>query len=111
MALTILPNLHHVLRFYQFSAGTGNAQAAYAGRAMDGTEFKRQSLGMRFVFSDLGPVFDKLEGQINYNYARHVMDNYSLRRLPQNTGDHGMHMMHADSGSMHHMPGMKMGGK
>lgn len=98
-------------RLIEFSAGTGNAQAAYAGRAMDGTEFKRQSLGMRFVFSDLGPVFDKLEGQINYNYARHVMDNYSLRRLPQNTGGHGMHMMHADSGPMHHMQGMKMGGK
>lgn len=109
VTLGLTPELDRVV---ELTAGTGNAQAAYAGRSMDGTEFKRQSLGMKFIFSDLGPVFNKLEGQINYNYAHHVMDNYSLRKLSKNSEGHSMHHMDkAGSGSMTGMKSMMEGMK
>lgn len=66
----------------ELTAGKGNGEARYAGRGMDGAQFKRESLGLRFEKSGLGEVFDKLEGQVYYNYADHVMDNYSLRTPP-----------------------------
>lgn len=69
----------------ELTAGKGNGDARYAGRGMDGAQFKRESLGLRFEKSGLGEVFDKLEGQVYYNYADHVMDNYSLR-TPSTTG-------------------------
>ncbi|WP_371230379.1 TonB-dependent copper receptor [Pseudomonas sp. QE6] len=66
-------------------AGKGDGEARYAGRGMDGSQFKRESLGLRFEKSNLGEVLDKLEAQVYYNYADHVMDNYSLR-TPSGTG-------------------------
>jgi len=52
---------------------------------MDGAQFKRESLGLRFEKSNIGEVLDKIEAQVYYNYADHVMDNYSLR-TPSGTG-------------------------
>src|SRR3546814_18189289 len=52
---------------------------------MDGSQFKRESLGLRFERSNLGDVLDTLEAQVYYNYADHVMDNYTLR-TPSGTG-------------------------
>lgn len=69
----------------ELSAGQGDGEARYAGRGMDGAQFKRQSLGLRFAQSNLGGALDKLEAQAYYNYADHVMDNYSLR-TPPSTG-------------------------
>jgi iron complex outermembrane receptor protein len=69
----------------ELSAGQGDGEARYAGRGMDGAQFKRQSLGLRFEQGGLGDVLDKLEAQVYYNYADHVMDNYSLR-TPSGTG-------------------------
>ncbi|WP_042958884.1 TonB-dependent copper receptor [Erwinia tasmaniensis] len=63
----------------ELTAGTGDGEASYAGRAMDGAQFKRQSLGASFEKSNIGEVFDKFEAKIHYNYANHVMDNHSLR--------------------------------
>ncbi len=63
----------------ELTAGRGNGKARYAGRSMDGSQFKRESLSMRVEKSNLGEVFDKLEAQMYYNYANHIMDNYSLR--------------------------------
>lgn len=63
----------------EFTAGKGNGEARYAGRGMDGSQFKRDSLGMRFEQSDISEIFDKFEANIYYNYANHIMDNYSLR--------------------------------
>lgn len=63
----------------ELTAGKGDGEARYAGRGMDGSQFKRESLGLRFEKSNLGEVLDKLEAQVYYNYADHVMDNYSLR--------------------------------
>jgi iron complex outermembrane receptor protein len=69
----------------ELTAGQGDGEARYAGRGMDGAQFKRQSLGLRFEQSELGGPLDKLEAQVYYNYADHVMDNYSLR-TPSGTG-------------------------
>ncbi|MBW8356862.1 TonB-dependent copper receptor [Pseudomonas sp. TNT2022 ID1048] len=69
----------------ELTAGKGDGEARYAGRGMDGSQFKRESLGLRFEKSNIGEVLDKVEAQVYYNYADHVMDNYSLR-TPSGTG-------------------------
>ena len=69
----------------ELTAGKGDGQARSAGRGMDGSQYKRESLGLRFVKSNIGEVLDSVEAQVYYNYADHVMDNYSLR-TPSGTG-------------------------
>ncbi|MGY2293310.1 TonB-dependent copper receptor [Pseudomonas sp. SDO528_S397] len=69
----------------ELTGGRGNGQARYAGRGMDGAQFLRESLGLRFEKSNIGQVLDKVEAQVYYNYADHVMDNYTLR-VPSGTG-------------------------
>ncbi len=69
----------------ELTAGKGDGEARYAGRGMDGSQFKRESLGLRFERSNIGEVLDKIEAQVYYNYADHVMDNYTLR-TPSGTG-------------------------
>lgn len=76
MALGWTPNSDTLL---ELTAGKGNGEARYAGRSMDGSQFKRESLGLRFEKYNIGEVFDKFEANAYYNYADHVMDNYSLR--------------------------------
>lgn len=63
----------------ELTVGAGDGEARYAGRGMDGSQFERESVGLRFSrdFQD-GPL-QKIEAQVSYNYADHVMDNYSLR--------------------------------
>lgn len=63
----------------ELTAGRGNGEARYAGRSMDGSQFKRESLGVRFEKNHISEVFDKFEAQISYSYANHIMDNDSLR--------------------------------
>lgn len=63
----------------EFSTGKGNGEARYAGRGMDGSQFKRDSAGIRFEQSNIGETFDKFEANVYYNNANHIMDNYSLR--------------------------------
>lgn len=76
----------------ELTAGKGDGEARYAGRGMDGSQFKRESLGLRFEKSNLGEVLDKVEAQVYYNYADHVMDNYTLR-TPSGSGMMGMPMV------------------
>ncbi|MBZ5755540.1 TonB-dependent copper receptor [Pseudomonas sp. S5(2021)] len=63
----------------ELTAGRGDGEARYAGRGMDGSQFKRESLGLRFEKTNIGETFYGLEAQVYYNYADHIMDNYSLR--------------------------------
>ncbi|MBH3338011.1 TonB-dependent copper receptor [Pseudomonas mendocina] len=68
----------------ELSAGRGDGEARYAGRGMDGSQFKRESLGLRiersnFERSNFGGALDKLEAKVYYNYADHIMDNFRLR--------------------------------
>lgn len=69
----------------ELTAGKGDGEARYAGRGMDGSQFLRESLGLRFEKSNISEVLEKLEAQVYYNYADHVMDNYTLR-TPSGTG-------------------------
>lgn len=98
----------------ELSAGKGDGESRYAGRDMDGSQFLRESVGLRFEQKNITEVFKKLEGQINYNNADHVMDNYTLRRPePMDMGGHGEHEHAEMSEGM--MPssmdaGMDMGG-
>ncbi|EKF73530.1 TonB-dependent outermembrane copper receptor OprC [Alcanivorax hongdengensis A-11-3] len=82
MAVGWTPDADSVI---ELTAGTGDGEARYAGRGMDGSQFKRESLGLRVDFRNLGDVLDRMEGRVYYNYADHVMDNYSLR-TPSGTG-------------------------
>ncbi|MDX7992075.1 TonB-dependent copper receptor [Xenorhabdus littoralis] len=63
----------------ELNAGQGDGEARYATRGMDGSQFKRKSLGVRFEKSNISEVFDKFETNFYYNYTDHVMDNYSMR--------------------------------
>ena len=64
----------------ELSAGKGDGEARYAGRSMDGSQFLRESVGLRFEQKNLSTLVQKLEGQLNYNKADHIMDNFSLRQ-------------------------------
>ena len=66
----------------ELSAGVGDGEARYAGRGMDGSQFERESLGLRFEKQFSGGRLSKLDARVYYNYADHVMDNYSLRTPP-----------------------------
>lgn len=63
----------------EVTAGQGNGNARYAGRAMDGSQFKRQSLGVKFQKDNISETFTQFTSNIYYNNADHIMDNYSLR--------------------------------
>ncbi|OLU25628.1 TonB-dependent copper receptor [Pseudomonas sp. PA15(2017)] len=63
----------------ELSAGRGDGESRYAGRGMDASKLERESLGLRFHRENLGDVLNKVEGNVYYNYADHVMDNYTLR--------------------------------
>lgn len=76
IALGLTPDADTMI---ELSAGTGDGEARYAGRGMDGSKFKRESLGLRFEKDNIGSTLRKVEAQVYYNYADHVMDNYSLR--------------------------------
>ena len=69
----------------ELSAGTGDAQARYAGRGMDGAQFRRDSLGVRFEKKRIGGVLDAVVANVYQNDVDHVMDNYTLRD-PDPTG-------------------------
>ncbi len=82
VALGWTPNADTLI---ELTAGKGDGEARYAGRGMDGSQFLRESLGLRFEKSNITDVLEKLEAQVYYNYADHVMDNYTLR-TPSGTG-------------------------
>ncbi|MDY0250574.1 MAG: TonB-dependent copper receptor [Pseudomonas sp.] len=63
----------------ELTAGTGDGESRYAARSMDGTQFERESLALRFKQTNLTDTWKALEAQVYYNYADHVMDNYKLR--------------------------------
>ncbi|WP_101744362.1 TonB-dependent copper receptor [Citrobacter koseri] len=107
MALGWTPDKDTLL---EMTAGKGDGEARYVGRSMDGSRFRRESLGMRFEKSGIGEVFDKLEANIYYNYANHVMDNYSLRAPGMNmSGSMGSAMGSAmEHGSAMHSMSMPM---
>ncbi|SMG02304.1 TonB-dependent copper receptor [Burkholderia singularis] len=75
----------------ELSAGTGDGYARYAGRGMDGAHFRRETYGLKFDKKHIAGVLDRLEAQVYYNVADHVMDNYTLR-MPDPTSSMPMRM-------------------
>ncbi|MDR1195651.1 MAG: TonB-dependent copper receptor [Endomicrobium sp.] len=63
----------------ELGAGTGDGYARYGGRAMDGSQFKRESFNAKFSKKNIGGLLDEFEFQSYYNRSDHVMDNYTLR--------------------------------
>ncbi|MBN7675394.1 TonB-dependent copper receptor [Brucella melitensis] len=74
--LGLTPDADTVL---EISGGLGDGEARYAGRAMDGSQFERQSFGLKFSKSNVSDYLEKIEAQLYYNYADHIMDNFRLR--------------------------------
>lgn len=83
----------------ELTGGKADGEAEYAGRSMDGSQFARESLGLRFEKKNLSDVIKKIEGQINYSYNDHVMDNFRLRTPPM-THDMTTHEMVANPSEM-----------
>lgn len=69
----------------ELKAGVGDGESAYAGRTMDGSQFKRESLGLHAEKRNISDVISKIEAQVDYSFNDHVMDNYSLRDAPMTT--------------------------
>ncbi|MFB2538522.1 MULTISPECIES: TonB-dependent receptor domain-containing protein [unclassified Acinetobacter] len=93
----------------ELTAGTGDGEVAYAGRAMDGSQYKRTSYGLNVEKTNITPLISKVEAKVNYNNNDHIMDNFSLRK-PQDMGmmnggsmpNHGGHGGHGG----HNAPNM-----
>lgn len=64
----------------ELSMAQSDGHAAYADRAMDGSKFARDNVGLKadWKSADHGLV-EKVEAQLFRNYIDHVMDSYSLR--------------------------------
>lgn len=64
----------------ELSMARSDGHAAYADRAMDGSRFARDNVGLKADWknADHGLV-EKVEVQLFRNYIDHVMDSYSLR--------------------------------
>jgi iron complex outermembrane recepter protein len=62
----------------ELGIGSGDGRARYAGRGMDGAQFRRDSASLHFTRRNLGAI-DALEASLYRNRADHVMDNYTLR--------------------------------
>ena len=65
----------------ELTGGKADGEAVYAGRGMDGSQFARESLGLRVEKKNVTDVIKKIEAQVNYSYNDHVMDNFSLREF------------------------------
>ena len=70
----------------EFTATTGDGEAAYAGMSMDATRLDRDNLGLRFRKTEVSALVSKVEAQVSYNYADHVMDDFRLRTNPMPMG-------------------------
>lgn len=83
----------------ELAGGKSDGESLYAGRSMDGSQFARESLGLRFEKKNITDVIKKIEGQVNYSYNDHIMDNFSLRQ-PELKHDHETHEMYLDKSAM-----------
>lgn len=71
---------HENTRF-TISGAKSDGEAAYADRAMDGSKFARENVGIGYELNRPDRVVSRIEAQAFHNYVDHVMDNYSLREL------------------------------
>ncbi|MBR7887888.1 TonB-dependent copper receptor [Marinomonas sp. A79] len=76
VALGITPDEDTLL---ELELGRGDGFAEYAGRSMDGTQFLRETAALRFEKKNMSQNWSKIEAQLNYGYADHIMDNSTFR--------------------------------
>lgn len=69
---------------YQLSLGTGDGEAAYADRMMDGSKFARENIAFSSEHLAVSNAIGALRTSLYHNYVDHVMDNYSLREFTPN---------------------------
>ncbi|QIC66060.1 TonB-dependent copper receptor [Acinetobacter schindleri] len=67
----------------ELTGGKADGEAVYVGRMMDGSQFARESLGLRVEKKNVTDIIKKIEAQVNYNFNDHVMDNFSLRDVAE----------------------------
>jgi len=63
----------------ELSGTLSEGEAAYGHGPMDATQLDRESLALRVERTELSPKIARLEAQIAYNYADHIMDDFRLR--------------------------------
>ena len=66
-------------RVVELHGGTSDGNAVYGGRMMDGSQFKRQSIGLLAQQQFDHSVLKNVQARIDYSDNDHVMDNFSLR--------------------------------
>lgn len=76
-ALGFTPNADSKI---ELTAGTGDGEVAYAGRAVDGSQYKRESYGLSVEKNNISPMLKKFEASVRYNDNDHIMDNFTLRQ-------------------------------
>lgn len=64
----------------ELSMAQSDGHAAYADRAMDGSKFARDNVGLKADWKNANHgLLEKVEVQLYRNYIDHVMDSYTLR--------------------------------
>lgn len=76
VALGLTPDEDTLL---ELELGRGDGFAEYAGRMMDGSQFLRETAALRFEKKNMSENWSKIEAQLNYGYADHIMDNTTFR--------------------------------
>ena len=69
----------------ELSGAYSDGWASYADRGMDGSQFTRENLALRFEKSKISNLVDKVSFQISRNDIDHIMDDFTLR-APGNMG-------------------------
>ncbi len=73
---------------FEFTAGRSDGEARYAGRSMDGSQFLRENFSGKARFYHAGEYLQKTEIQYYRNDIDHIMDNYTLRSVPEGKKRH-----------------------
>jgi iron complex outermembrane recepter protein len=71
----------------ELTGAVGQGEEAYAGMSMDATQLDRENFGLRFRKTEVSELVSKVEAQIAYNYADHIMDDFRLRPNPMPMGE------------------------
>jgi iron complex outermembrane recepter protein len=71
----------------ELTGAVGQGEEAYAGMSMDATQLDRENVGLRFRKTEVSELVSKVEAQIAYNYADHIMDDFRLRPNPMPMGE------------------------
>ncbi|MGI4812665.1 MAG: TonB-dependent copper receptor [Janthinobacterium lividum] len=75
-ALGLTPDARTLL---ELTAGTSDGYARYAARGMDGIHFRRDSVSLKFDKHFIDQLVERVQAQVYFNRADHLMDNYTLR--------------------------------